>query len=101
MDGYEAKPVTRETVRAALRAAYEAVMAEPVKPHQHVVHPKAMERGGWARCADCYGPVYLGERDAPARQAEPAPRPPEAVVSCHDEGSHGCGWCGWPWDGDD
>jgi hypothetical protein len=62
MEDYEAKPVTRETVRAALLAAYEAVMAEPVTPHQHVVHPKAMERGGWARCADCFGPVYLGER---------------------------------------
>jgi hypothetical protein len=23
------------------------------------------------------------------------------VTACHTEGSHGCGWCGWPWDDDE
>ncbi|HWH14401.1 MAG TPA: hypothetical protein VNT51_06620 [Miltoncostaeaceae bacterium] len=26
---------------------------------QHVFHPAEVERGGWARCANCFGTVYL------------------------------------------
>lgn len=64
MSGYEpgAEPVTRDGLRAAIESAMRAVLENPAPPpHQHVVSPRAMERKGWARCADCFGPVWLGE----------------------------------------
>ena len=63
---YEAAPVTRETLLAALTSAKEALDAQALnpQPHQHVVSPKAAARGGWTRCADCFGAVYLPTPEA-------------------------------------
>jgi hypothetical protein len=55
------KPVTRESVHDALKAAYDAVVNATHVPHRHVVSPRAMERKGWVRCADCFGPVWLAD----------------------------------------
>ena len=54
--------MTPDDIKATLLAAQDAVLNAPVVPHQHVVSPRAMERKGWARCADCFGPVWLGDR---------------------------------------
>jgi len=38
----------------------ECIYSEPPQVcHPHVVHPKELERGGWAVCADCFSPVLI------------------------------------------
>lgn len=69
-------------VRRSLQSAMDAVMNAPYVPHQHVVSPRAMERKGWARCADCFGPVWLGDPTAAstdAREADPRERLAAAI----------------------
>jgi hypothetical protein len=51
--------LTRETVLAATDKVREARPTACIGSDQHVFHPAEVERGGWARCANCFGVVYL------------------------------------------
>lgn len=54
--------LTRETVMAAVEKIRNAEYTVCVGGNRHVVHPDEWLAGGWAVCAGCCTPVWLGER---------------------------------------
>lgn len=53
---------TGALTREALERAFEQIANAPPHPcslGRHVVSPQALRRGGWTRCANCYGPVFI------------------------------------------
>lgn len=58
----ETVPLTAETIRAAMEKVSLATYTICVGGDQHCVHPAEWERGGWARCANCFQMVDLGDR---------------------------------------
>lgn len=55
----EARVLTKEDIEAAIEKVREVRPPCGTPENLHVVHPRAV---GWTTCANCFGPVYVGER---------------------------------------